>query len=29
MFGDFGYILLLGGVWVEKRKSWFWKSGWI
>ena len=26
--GDFGYILWLGGVWGEKRKSWFWKSGW-
>ena len=27
-FSDFSLILWLGGVWGEKRKSWFLKSGW-
>ena len=27
-FSDSGLILWLGGVWGDKRKSWFWKSGW-
>ena len=27
-FWCFGFILWLGGVWDEKRKSWFWKTGW-
>ena len=26
-FCDFSYILWLVGMWGEKRKSWFWKSG--
>jgi len=28
LFWCFGLILLLGGVWGEKRKSWFCKTGW-
>jgi len=27
-FWCFGLILWFGGVWGEKRKSWFWKTGW-
>jgi len=27
IFWCFGLILSLGGVWGEKRKSWFWKTG--